>query len=276
MDTAVTKVDVGPGWYTADLPATWNYFTPSGGVLMTVAMRAMRAELGDDDLKPLSATTVFCSPVPHGPLEVRVTVLRRSGGAAQLRAALSSTTAPGPGLEVTATFARTREGPAFVDVVMPDVPGPAEAPDFFEGRPPQRRPAFFQNMQTRLASGHRPWKEHWVPNGARFCRWVRYDRSQMYGGALDRLALPPLIDVMPPAVEERVGPMTDRIYAPSLDLTVHFLDDTSRDWLLLHGHSRRAGEGYAQADIEIWDDDRRLLAYGTQMMILRRMPKDAL
>jgi hypothetical protein len=79
-------------------------------VLMTVAMRAMQAELGDPGLAPLAATTHFCSPVPAGPLEIRVEVLRKGNVAAQVRAALSSTTMPGPGLEVSATFGRERPG----------------------------------------------------------------------------------------------------------------------------------------------------------------------
>ena len=73
-DTAVTKLRVAPGWYTANVPPHWNFRTPSGGVLMTVAMRAMAEELGDPQLRPISANTHFCSPVPAGPLEVRVEV----------------------------------------------------------------------------------------------------------------------------------------------------------------------------------------------------------
>jgi hypothetical protein len=75
-DTAVRRLAAAPGWYTADLPHAWDFRTPSGGVLMTVAMRAMQAELDDPALRPISANTHFCSPVPAGPLEVRVEVLR--------------------------------------------------------------------------------------------------------------------------------------------------------------------------------------------------------
>src|SRR5262252_2210464 len=126
-DTAVTRLKVAPGWYTANLPAAWNFRTPAGGVLMTVAMRAMQAELDDPGLRPISANTHFCSPVPAGPLEVRVEVIRRGNVAAQLRAALSSTTMPGPGLEVSATFGRDRDGLDVVDADEPPVKPPADS-----------------------------------------------------------------------------------------------------------------------------------------------------
>src|SRR5215475_2803766 len=125
-DTAVTRLAVAPGWYTADLPPAWHFRTPSGGVLMTVAMRAMEAELDDPGLRPVSANTHFCSPVPPGPLEVRVEVLRKVNVAAQVRAALSSTTMPGPCLEVSATFGRFRDGLDVVDADPPPVKPPSD------------------------------------------------------------------------------------------------------------------------------------------------------
>ena len=127
--TAVDKLARAPGWYVASLPGDWNYVTPSGGVLMAVAMRAMTVELDDSELAPVSANTLFCSPVPAGPLEIRVEVLRRGRAAVQVRAELSSTTQPGPGLEVSATFARKREGPDALGIDMPDVPAPHDCPE---------------------------------------------------------------------------------------------------------------------------------------------------
>src|SRR4029453_1378473 len=118
-DTAVTRLRAAPGWYTANLSPHWNFRSPSGGVLMTVAMRGMTAELADPGLRPVSANTHFCSPVPAGPLEVRVEILRHGNAAAQIRAELSSTSMPGPGLEVSATFVRERDG---VDVLDSEPP----------------------------------------------------------------------------------------------------------------------------------------------------------
>ena len=53
--TSDTAVSGGHGHYRAVLPNTWDFALPSGGVLTTVALRAMRAELADDTRSPISA-----------------------------------------------------------------------------------------------------------------------------------------------------------------------------------------------------------------------------
>jgi acyl-CoA thioesterase len=273
-DTAVTRLRVAPGWYTANVPSAWNFRTPSGGVLMTVAMRAMQEELGDPGLRPISANTHFCSPVPAGPLEVRVEVLRHGGAAAQLRAQLSSTSMPGPGLEVSATFGRDRDGIDLIDTEPPDVLPPDEAPELemLIGTVRDSRPAIFANFDTRLVLGAPWWESDWTPGPAQLARWFRYKVPQRRAdGSLDPFALPPIADTMPPALMQKLGPNHEPFHAPSLDLTVHFLEDTDAEWLLVNVHARRARAGYATASAEIWDDRRRLLAFATQTMMLRRV-----
>jgi acyl-CoA thioesterase len=275
-DTAVRPLDASPGWYVADLPPNWNFRTPSGGVLMTVALRAMRAELADPELIPRSATTLFCSPVPEGSLEIQVAVLRRGRAAVQLRASLTSCSRPGPGLEVSATFAREREGFDFTDAEFPPVPGPDAAPKLSEAVPFARfTPPFFSNLESRRALGDDWWVGEWKGGVARYARWLRYRVPQTTpDGFFDALALPPLADTMPPSVVQKLGPGFEPFVAPSLDLTLHFLEATRREWLLVSAHCRRARAGYASAEVDIWDDEKRLVAYGTQVMMIRKPPAD--
>jgi acyl-CoA thioesterase len=275
--TAVRKLDRAPGWYVADLPPYWNYFSPSGGVLMTVAMRAMEAELADEEFRPVSANTLFCSPVPHGPLEIRVEVIRRGNAAVQMRAALSSTLKPGPGLEVSATFARMREG---VDVLAAEphgLGGPADAEDAADREMSLAKIGaipFFGNFDMRLAHGPAFWRSQWEGSEARSAFWYRYRIPQRAAaGHLDPFAIPPLADTMPPSLLVRVGPEAPRVYAPSLDLTVHFLDPSPSQWLLVDVRCPRARAGYATARADIWDDGGKLVATATQTMILRRDPR---
>lgn len=274
-DTRVTKLAAAPGWYTAELPDHWDFRTPSGGVLMTVALRAMAAELGDPAYLPVSATTVFCSPVPAGPLEMRVEVLRKGNAAAQLRAALSSTALPGPGLEVSATFARARPWAELDDAAFPVVPMPADAASAADDAPwnPHTRTKFFRNIECRLAQGERWWTRDWSGGPARYARWFRYQVPQrLPDGAIDPFCLPPIADTMPAAVVQGMGPATEPFLAPSLDLTIHFLAPTRCEWLLVSVYSRRARLGLATAEVEIWAEDKTLIAYGTQMMMLRQWP----
>ncbi len=268
-DTAVTPLTKAPGWYTASLPDSWDFLTPSGGVLMTVALRAMAHELGDPSLRPVSATTLFMSPVPNGPLQIRVEVLRRGGAAAQLRAALSSTSVPGPGLEVSATFARARSGPAFLAATPPDVPGPDDCEEVRRLRLQHwAPPRIFDNIEIRYPPGTRWWEPDVTPSTeARARRWFRYRVPQTVDGThLDWFALPPVMDTMPPSVRSYLGP-DEPFDAPSLDLTVHFCEPTTAEWLLVAAYARHGADGYATAEVEVWGDDR-LVAYGTQTMIL--------
>jgi len=268
-DTAVTRLEKAPGWYVADLPGAWDFATPSGGVLMTIALRAMQAELSDAGLRPMSANALFMSPVPNGPVEVRVEVMRRGGAAAQLRAALSSTSSPGPGLEVSATFVRDRSGPDFTGRAVPDLPGPqdaAPAREAFGGFVPR----FLRNYEVRLAEGPPFWLDTgWEAGPARSARWFRHLVAQRAAtGLLDPLVIPPVVDTMPPALMAGLGPEAKFFY-PSLDLTVHFLADTGAEWLLVRTSSARALSGFATADCEVWADGTDLIAYATQTMIVR-------
>ncbi len=263
-DTAVLRLASAPGWYTAELPANWNYFTPSGGVLMTVALRAMQAEV--PELRPISATALFCSPVPDGPLEVRVEVLRQGNVAAQLRAALSSSKLPGPGLEVSATFGKKLAGPEGTFVSLSgDISRPQAArPIYYD--PARPMPAFLRQYEMRDALG----PEVVGPRGA--C-WYRYRVAQrLPDGRVDPLCLPPIADTMPPALRAGLGPGAPRFFAPSLDLTVHFLADSRGEWLCAHSTCRHVGAGFATADVELWDEDGHLCAFGTQMMIVKKAP----
>ena len=81
---------------------------------------------------------------------------------------------------------------------------------------------------------------------------------------------------MPPALIQKLGPDHDPFFAPSLDLTIHFLEDTDAEWILTAVHVPRARAGYATANAEIWDEHGRLIATATQMMLLRRVPGAAM
>lgn len=262
---------VGPGRYLVQLPDAWSYVNPSGGVLMTVALRTMQQELADPSLRPASATTIFCEPLLAGRVISDLTVLRRGSSAAQLRATLRMEGREPVGMETTATFVRDRPGIRVRDARFPDVPLPAQARPWDEPPPgaTRRRYPIFDQIEQRLAIGNRWWEKGWAGGDARFARWFRPLVPQRDALGVDPLALPPFVDTMPPALRQKLGPDTPGFDAPSLDLTVHFLSPTQSDWLLVETRCRAAVGPYATADTELWGEDGELAAYGTQTMYLR-------
>jgi acyl-CoA thioesterase len=271
VDTAVRADPEIAGRYHIALPDHWDFLMPSGGVVMTCALRAAEAALGDPALRLASATTIFCSPIKNGPLTADVVTLRRGGSTAQLRVALRDGSGE-PGLELLTTFMRDRKGPDVRGVAFPRVKSLADAipVDNIARNNPAVRMRFHQQFEYRLADGERFWQPDFGPGPARYARWARYLTPQRDAqGRYDRLALLPLIDMMPAALHRAIGPGDYRFFAPSLDLTAYVLDDTAREWLLFAVTARRARAGYAISDVEVWDDEGRFIAHAAQAMFIR-------
>ncbi|MBL9016043.1 MAG: thioesterase family protein [Myxococcales bacterium] len=280
-DTAVRPDPEVPGRYHVALPDHWDYLLPSGGVVMTCALRAAQAFLNEPLLRLGSATTIFATPLRAAELVADVTELRRGKSTCQLRVALRHREAsPDPedetdnsrGLELLATFLRDRKGPDVKGVAYPRTVRPlADALPVDDGKPnnPHTRFRIYRQLECRIAEGEAFWTPDLVAGPARYARWIRYRTPQRDAqGRLDRLALPPLIDTMPTALHRAIGPGPYRFYAPSLDLTTYVVDDTTREWMLVTSTVRRAHLGWAIADCEVWDDEGRFLAYGAQAMYL--------
>jgi len=278
QDTAVHRdPDVATRYHVA-LPSHWDFVAPSGGVLMTVALRAVAAHLNEPHLRFASATTVFCTPLLATNLVIDVTELRRGKATSQLRVAVRHRdTAPDPedetdngrGLEMLTTFVRDRKGPDVIGTTMPRVRSLADALPVEDAVPhnPHQRFAFFQQLEARIAEGEALWTADRPPGPARYARWFRYRTPQRDAeGRFDRLALPPLMDTMPSALSRAVGTGGYRFFAPSLDLTTYVVDDTDCEWVLVATTMRRAHRGWAIGECEVWDERGRFVAHGTQAM----------
>jgi hypothetical protein len=265
--TAVRAVPKIPGLWLAELDDRWNYFNPCGGVLMTIALRAMCEELADPQLQLVSATTVFCQAVLPGPMQITVTVLRRGDTAAQVRARLDAVAQPGPGLEVLATFARSRPGPDVTGVAMPACARPSAR---LGARTGGARFRIFENIELSPAFGDPMWGPDDTEDPAHVGYWYRYERPQVLpSGALDPLAIPPLADSMPPALVRKLGPKAPRLLMPSLDLTVYFLGTVVSEWVMVESFVERARDGYAVGSANLWAEDGTLVARAAQAMTLR-------
>jgi acyl-CoA thioesterase len=273
FDEDVAVEQVGDGRYRAELSDRWNLRPlPQGGIVTAVALRAMQAALGDDDQRLRTSHTTFAAQVAHGPLEVDVEVLRRGRSMSQVRAEVRNPGATRGHLTI-ATFGTTRSGFDLTDGAPPVVPPPDACRSFRGPLPPgvptfEPSPFWDQQIDSRQALGHPPW-EPYEPAGAERASWVRFDEPPIRDdGTLDPLALVVLSDAMPGAVAEGLGPTDRQWFGPSVDLTVHLLQECRAGWVLAHNRARHVGDGYASADMHLWEmggATPRLVAYATQL-----------
>ena len=256
---------------------------PQGGVVTAIAVRAMQAELDHPDQRLRTLHTSFVAQVAAGAVVVDVDVLRRGRSMSHARAEVRNDDAQ-RGHLTTAIFGAERRGFHFTDLEPPaERMPPDECPSFRDPPPPGVEPfppmTFWERIvEGRAVTGHAPWEEY-VPDRAEHVKWVRFDDPPFLDtGSLDPLGLPVLVDTMPGAVAEKLGPGERDWFAPSVDLTLHLLDEWRSPWLLAHNRARHAGEGYASADMALWDcgdagtDEPRLVAYGTQVFLFSFPP----
>ena len=270
----------GAGRYSATISPSWSLLVaPQGGVVAAIAARAMEEELGTGQLLR-SFHGVFASPVPVGPVDVEVDIIRSGRSISQVQATVR---APGSasGLTALAAFGHVRSGFGYTELEMPNVPAPDDCPSFRDPPPPEsgmadepRFPFWREVLEGRPALGHTPWDTS--PRGAaEVATWFRFEQFPAdEQGRFDQLALLAAADMMPSAVFEKVGSVEDGWFAPSVDLTVHFVGVPTGEWILNHNRAHYAGDGYTSAEVALWDpegaDGPTLLAWATQVMFFTR------
>ncbi len=281
-DTAVRRM--ADGQYRATLSEEWNLRPlPQGGVVTAVALRAMAAELAHPDQILRTLHTTFVAQVAHGPLTIEVETLRRGRSMSHMRAEVRNDGAS-RGHLTTGVFGASRRGFDFTDLGPPPAPPPLQCRSWREPVPGddigfEPMPFWSEKVEGRTVLGHAPWDDYEAERAERVM-WYRFDDTPFgHDGNVDPLALVVLLDTMPGAVAERigqVGPGARRNwFAPSVDLTVHLLDVCRSPWLLAHNRARHAGDGYASADMALWDcgpegdEEPRLVAYATQVFLFR-------
>lgn len=273
-DLTLCADPAAPGRFTATISDAWMLAViPQGGIVAALAVRAMAETLGEPAQSPRTVTALFAGQVGAGPVQIDVEVLRRGRSMSQLSATVRNPGA-GAGLTAIAAFGAPRRGFTFTELAMPVVDGPDGRRSFRDGLPPgvefefSRPPMPFweEIVDARPVIGRPPW-EPFEETAAECANWYRIDHPPVLAdGRLDPLALLVLCDTMPGAVGQKLGPDAGPWFGPSVDLTVHLLDDAPPDWLLAHNRARHAADGYASVDQSLWTADGRLVAYATQLM----------
>jgi acyl-CoA thioesterase len=265
----------------------WNVFYTFGGITMSVALRAacdhVARQLGRDDLHPITANALFCSPLGPGPIQADVTTLRGGRTAAQVRSELRQGDADEPALSMLVTFGQlhadalgTYDGVGFpTDVRPPEEcpqrPDPAEGSRSGNPFPPLN---FDEQTDWRPAQAGFTWEEG--PPGAgldaRFAAWFRLrDEPRLPDGSIDPVSYCVPADMLGAAVARRLGPIaqTQPFFVLSLEINLQIFATTDSPWTLQNVVSQHAGDGYAYGTTELWDGHRRLVGFATQRARLR-------
>lgn len=271
--TRVAAVADADSRYTALVGTDWNAPTyPCGGLVSAIALRAMEAALADPGQRLRTFATMFVSTVESGTLAIEVEKLRIGKRMSHLRANVHGEGRPGVGHLTTAAFGEARTGFDFTHGAPPEVGPPGDYPGLATPPPgvPAWRSAFFDNLDVRRVRSFASFESGWEGGRAEVIRWMRYRATpRLPDGRFDPLALVAIADTMPPAVAQYHGPGFPIFHAPSVDLSMRFFADTTDEWILVHAVAHWAGDGYASAEVALWDGGGRLLANGAQMMLIR-------
>jgi acyl-CoA thioesterase len=266
-DTRVVPDGGTRGRYLATIPGWWNAQFAFGGMTSTIALRAVEAAIDRPELVPVSATAIFCSPVPCGDVVVDTDVLRTGRLVAQGESVLRAAGSDQIGVRMVAVFGQRRESDlSFVDVVFPDDVPPVDqcqVPVAPPGWPLSQSPVFAHH-ELRRAVGKLPWEDDWSPRRPRIASWARYHKPALLSdGSLDPVTYFLPADHMMPAVSQALGPKEQRMLV-SLEISMQFFATTRGPWILQHSYARHAGAGYVFGYVELWDEQRRLLAIAAQ------------
>lgn len=240
-------------------PEDWGQGrTLYGGMTAALAYEAVKRGLGD--LGPLrSAQFTFIGPA-SGQLRFEPKLLRRGRSSAIVAAECFNE--EGPAARATFVFGAARQSKvAHAYLAMPAVePAGAAAPFRKEGGNAPR--GFWNNFETRLASGGRLF-ESTAPRPD-FAVWTRFLDS---GGADPVTALLALADCLPPAAMVHF-PAPAPISTMTWTVDVLQQPNSADGWHLLWSSSEHAADGYSMQAMTLWNEAGQALAVGRQAVAI--------
>jgi acyl-CoA thioesterase len=256
LDTAVTRV--GDGRWAAVITDRWHIGeNPNGGYVLAVAVRAMgeavRGAAGHPH--PLTVTGHFLRPGEPGPASIDVEVVRIGRTLSTATAALVQRGKER--LRVVATFGdlASASGPTVITGQPPPLADPEDCPDRIPD--PFQAMSVLDRIDTRLDPATGWMRER--PTGVAVAEgWLRFAD----GREPDVSSLPFFADALPPAVFEL---MRERVWVPTVELTVHIRGVPAPGWLRVSHRSRFVIDGLFEEDGEIWDSTGRLVAMSRQL-----------
>jgi acyl-CoA thioesterase len=255
---SATRVEArGDGRYRGTIDPGWfGPPGPNGGVIAALILRAIRAEVGDDERLPRSLTLHYLRPPAEGEVTVEV-IVERSGRSATTCSARMHQEGRLTTIALC-VLSLDYEGMADWAPDPPEAPPAEEVPEMgIEGSPPP----MFERLETRVAFGSPPFSggAEAVTGG-----WLR----TRDGDHLDPELIALFTDAWWPAPFSRLDAPSQ---APTLELTIHFRARPRPGDVraLVRFTSEASIDGLFDEAGEVWGTDGRLLAQSRQLALLR-------
>lgn len=247
------------GQFVIQAPEDWGQGrTLYGGMTAALAYEAVRR--GHENLPTLrSAQFMFVGPA-SGCLRFSSTLLRR--GRSSTIIAADCVNDAGNVMRATFVFGGPRESKVTHNyLTIPEAP-PPEACKSFRKEGASAPPGFWNNFETRLASGGRL-LEASAPK-PEFAVWTRFLDT---GGADATTALLAVADCLPPAAMVHF-PAPAPISTMTWTLDVAHEPQSADGWNLLWAGSEEASEGYSLQNMAMWSESGELVAVGRQAVAI--------
>ncbi|GAA1520387.1 acyl-CoA thioesterase [Nocardioides humi] len=257
LDEAVAAEALGGGRCRVQVTADWNTAnqTPNGGYVLALLQHAVLQESAHPD--PLSISITYFRPALPGPGDVRVREVRKGRRVSTYDAVLTQ-----DDKEVAHAVVSTHDWDAAGSVehvphTAPDAPRPDDCVDVSALVPAGMVP-ILDRYRYRAPSA-----PGWLtgrPSGLTesLC-WIQAADQR----PVDALLAGAMTDAFPPVTAE-IG----HLASATIQLTVHYRRRPATVWALGHVTSRHVIAGYHDEDVELWDEQGRLIAQSRQLAIL--------
>ncbi|MFI5308718.1 MAG: thioesterase family protein [Polyangiales bacterium] len=264
-----TELSGSDGHYAALISPHWVVWSPQGGYLMALVLRAAgrATELG----KPLSLACHFLSVPKVGPAEIQVTSLRKSRVAESLRLSLAQEGRVF--LEALAWVGDTVPGLEHTATDMPQVPGYETIASRAVANPPPTSGfhTLWHNLEIRPCDP--PSRERREAAEPRQRDWIRFRNFAPTADAFadaGRYAM--CLDTFTWPAATHAHPGDGRFIAPTLSFSIDFHQRTQSEWLLSDAHAPYAGDGRIAMHQRVWSPEGALIASGACTTICRPRP----
>lgn len=259
LDDAVAAEPLGDGRYRVHVTTGWNTAnnTPNGGYVLALLQHAAMLEAAHPD--PLTIAITYFRPAGAGAAEIAVREVRKGRRVSTYDALLTQ-----EGKEIAHAVVSAHDWDAAGEIehtphAAPEMPPPAACAELSSVIPSGMVP-ILERYRYRAAAIP-GWLEGHPSGITESLCWIRAEDER----PVDALLAGAMCDAFPPVTAE-IG----HLASATIQLTVHYRrrPQATAVWALGHVTTRHVIAGYHDEDVELWDEQGRLVAQSRQLAIL--------